>query len=64
MQTPTDGSLFEIKHLLIIREQIAPFQVDFTIKELNLDFQKMKNAGKVFIFDYKLNIVINKKVHK
>lgn len=54
MQTPTDGSLFEIKHLLIIREQIAPFQVDFTIKELNLDFQKMKNAGKVFVFIYKL----------
>uniref|UniRef100_A0A2S2PWF2 Conserved oligomeric Golgi complex subunit 3 n=1 Tax=Sipha flava TaxID=143950 RepID=A0A2S2PWF2_9HEMI len=44
-KTPTDGSLFEIKHLLIIREQIAPFQVDFTIKELNLDFRKMKNAA-------------------
>ncbi|KAL5243393.1 hypothetical protein ACI65C_010803 [Semiaphis heraclei] len=44
-KTPTDGSLFEIKHLLIIREQIAPFQVDFTIKELNLDFSKMKNAA-------------------
>ncbi|XP_050530557.1 conserved oligomeric Golgi complex subunit 3 [Daktulosphaira vitifoliae] len=44
-KSPTDGSLFEIKHLLIIREQIAPFQVDFTIKELNLDFSKMKNAA-------------------
>lgn len=39
---------------MIIREQIAPFQVDFTIKELNLDFKKMKNAGKLLYFKVKL----------
>lgn len=28
-----------------MREQIAPFQVDFTIKETTLDFSKMKTAA-------------------
>uniref|UniRef100_A0A8C2U8J1 Conserved oligomeric Golgi complex subunit 3 n=1 Tax=Coturnix japonica TaxID=93934 RepID=A0A8C2U8J1_COTJA len=44
-KTQVDGQLFLIKHLLILREQIAPFHTDFTIKEISLDLKKTRDAA-------------------
>jgi conserved oligomeric Golgi complex subunit 3 len=63
-ESPLDGHLFAIRHLLLLREQISPFQADFRETDRDLDFAHMRGQlqqvleGKLPIFALSRNSAV------
>ena len=43
-QGAVQGTLFLVMHLLKLREQIVPFDIDFASTDINLDFRDARGA--------------------
>lgn len=46
LSSEMDGQLFSIRHLLLLREQLIPFRIDFSMTEKDLDFTHMRDHMK------------------
>lgn len=42
-KTQMDGQLFAIRHLLILREELVRFRMEFLVTEKDLDFTHMRD---------------------
>ncbi|KAF2835875.1 Sec34-domain-containing protein [Patellaria atrata CBS 101060] len=42
--SPTDGQLFLLKHLLILKQQIVAFDIEFVTPEVSFDFSSVSNT--------------------
>lgn len=58
VQKPVDAQLFLIKHLLILREQIAAFDVDFAVKEVSLDWTRTKGNHTLYSNSWQVSVSV------